>query len=130
VNFYPHVYPHLQDAQPPQRGSVARELDAIVARRPRRPFSRTIAILRFAVRRTLRAEPLTDAPVTIRPAVPSDGGELARIGLGHEEVIVAEVGDEIVAGVPLATGDVVAHPLRARRDVVLLLEVRAAQLAA
>jgi hypothetical protein len=45
-------------------------------------------------------------------------------------VIVAEVGDEVVAGVPLATGEVVADPLRARRDVVLLLEVRAAQLAA
>jgi hypothetical protein len=40
------------------------------------------------------------------------------------------VEDRIVAGVPLGTGEVVADPFRARRDVVLLLELRAAQLAA
>jgi hypothetical protein len=72
--------------------------------------------------------------VTIRVAVPGDRRGLARLAeLDSQErpsgyVLVAEVGGELVAALPVSGGPAVADPFRHTAQVVALLEMRAQQL--
>lgn len=136
MNFHPHAFPELWLQPETHRSTIDRELMAIAAGAPMRRTSRLRSLARFAVRRLVRNDLTTTAPITIRPATPRDQPQLAQLGqlderaVAERGLLVAEVDARIVAGVPVATGEVVADPLRAQRDVVLLLELRAAQLAA
>jgi hypothetical protein len=131
-------YPlYLELAQPPRpQTSHERELAALAARAacrtPRPPL-----LERLALRRLSRTLAVTDGAVTIRHATTDDDrSALARIALLEGRplpggpALVAQVDDRIVAGLPLATDEPLADPFRARRDVVQLLRVRAAQLPA
>jgi hypothetical protein len=71
--------------------------------------------------------------VTIRRAVAADARALERLAqldcgrVPAGEVLVAEVGGELLAAVSVASGAVVADPFRRTADIVALLRVRAAQ---
>lgn len=74
--------------------------------------------------------------VTIRPAGPSDGPSLHRLAaldstsFADGPALVAEVDGELWASLPLIEAPPFADPFRPTEDLVALLEVRAAQLAA
>jgi len=78
--------------------------------------------------------PLAEAPLTIRRAVPADAPAIARLAAldsaraPEGEVLVAEVGGEIVAALDVDEGRAVADPFKPTADVVRLLELRAASL--
>ena len=119
--------------------SVERELAQLAAISARRASGRAHprrSLLRFLVRRRARRCAASGSTITIRPATPRDRAQLQRIAALDErplppgDALVAEVDERIVASVSLETGEPVADPFRARGDVVLLLELRAAQLAA
>jgi hypothetical protein len=127
---------HLELGHPPRpQTSHERELDALAARAARRT-PRPPLFERLALRRLCRTVAVTDGAVTIRHATEADRPALARIAvmegrpLPGGPALVAQVDDRIVAGLPLATEEPLADPFRARRDVVQLLRVRAAQLPA
>ena len=131
------MFPHplrLGIAQPPRPlTSHERELLAHGACASRRRTPRPPLLERLALRRLFRAVGVTDGAVTIRHATDDDRTALARIALIEGKplpggpVLVAQVDDWIVAVLPLATDEPLADPFRARRDVVQLLRVRAAQ---
>ena len=72
--------------------------------------------------------------VTIRLAQSEDASRLANLAELDERrpptlpALVAEVGDAIVAVMPLEGGPVVSNPWQDTRDAVELLEVRSTQL--
>ena len=74
------------------------------------------------------------ASLTIRPAQPTDGREIARISELNERrvptgyVLVAELDKSIVAATPVSGGHTVTDPRRQTNDVVELLEARSRQL--
>jgi hypothetical protein len=129
---------HLEMLQPQPRPmtSIERELAAIHARAARRP-KRQPLLSRLALRRLFGRGPVTSSgEITIRRATDADRTALERLAqldqqpLPRGATLVAEVDRRIVAGVSLDTAEPVADPFRARRDVVQLRQVRAAQLAA
>ncbi len=75
-----------------------------------------------------------DEPVTIRPARPSDAEALRRLAAldsarpPEGDVLVAEVGRELWAAVPLNGGSAIADPFRHSGVLVALLVTRAGQL--
>jgi hypothetical protein len=80
---------------------------------------------------------VTTAPsVLIRAARGSDGRALARLAaldsavVPEGELLVAEADGELVAARSLATSAAIADPFRPTADVLALLELRAAALAA
>ena len=80
---------------------------------------------------------VTAAPsVLIRAARGSDGAEIARVAaldsarIPAGEVLVAEADGTIVAARSVQTGAAVADPFRRTADVLELLDLRAAALAA
>ena len=70
---------------------------------------------------------------TIRRAEVTDRPALARLAaldshpLPHGDLLVAEIGGEIVAAQPVAGGRAVADPFRRTAELVALLRLRAAQ---
>lgn len=126
----------LQQPQRPQT-TMERELAAIEARIANRP-TRQPFLQRLAVRRLFRPGALMPSAgeITIRHATDADRPALERLAqLDQRPVpdgaaLIAEVDRRIVASVSLETAEPIADPFRARRDVVQLLQVRAAQLAA
>jgi hypothetical protein len=76
-----------------------------------------------------------DQPVTMRVAGPSDRPAIERLAAldsqraPQGDVLVAEVGGELRAAVPMDGGTPVADPFRPTADVVSLLRERAAQVA-
>ena len=135
MNFHPHAFPHLVHPEPPTQSSYERELAAIAARSARRT-PRPKLLARFALRRLFAGPAVTDGAVTIRHATDADRNALTRMAVAEGKplpggpALVAQVGGRVVAGLPLETEEPIADPFRARRDVVQLLHVRAAQLAA
>jgi hypothetical protein len=127
----------LLQQQPRPQTTMERELAAIEARAARRS-ARAPLLKRFAVRRLFGAgpAPATAGEITIRHATDADRPALERIAeleqrpLPDGAALVAEVDRRVVAGVSLATAEPIADPFLARGDVVQLLQVRAAQLAA
>lgn len=117
---------------------LARELAQAtrVPSAPTRRHARIRALLRFAVRRASQSPVPVAHAVTIRTANDGDRVALQRLAALDERplpsgaALVAEVDREIVASVSLETGEPISDPFRAGRDVVVLLELRAAQLAA
>jgi hypothetical protein len=73
-------------------------------------------------------------PVTVRPALPGDRPALARLaaldssGVPAGRLLVAEVGGQLWAAVPVGGGRAIADPFRPSADVVALLELRARHL--
>jgi hypothetical protein len=82
-----------------------------------------------------RAAGGSDPPLTIRSSRHADRGAIARVAQldsqwpPREPLLVAEVGDEIVAALSLETDAVVANPFKRTADAVALLRLRAEQLA-
>lgn len=80
------------------------------------------------------ARPAERGAVTIREAGAGDGAAIARLAELDERAVpagallVAEVGAEIVAALPLDGTAPLAHPLRSTAGLVDLLELRARQL--
>ena len=78
--------------------------------------------------------PLSSPPISIRSAYPDDADALRRLAaldsapLPQAPVLVADVGGELQAALSLADGGLVADPFVATADLVVLLEVQAAQL--
>lgn len=78
---------------------------------------------------------MTTNTVTIRAAEPTDRAALRRLAaldsqrLPQGDLLVAEVGGELQAAVPVAGGSAIADPFRPTRDVVALLSERVAQMA-
>jgi hypothetical protein len=78
--------------------------------------------------------PLSSPPISIRNAYPDDADALRRLAtldsapLPRAPVLVADVGGELQAALSLSDGSVVADPFAATADLVVLLEVQAAQL--
>jgi hypothetical protein len=75
-------------------------------------------------------------PVTIRMAVPGDGAALGRLAQldsaparGPVAMLVAEVGGELRAALPLDGGRAIADPFRPTAELVAILAERARQLA-
>jgi hypothetical protein len=75
-------------------------------------------------------------PLTIRMALPGDGAALGRLAQldsapapGPGAMLVAEVGGELHAALPLDGGRVIADPFRPTADLVGILTERARQLA-
>lgn len=131
---------HLELMATPTRPetSIERELAAIAARVPARvPRRRRFG--RYALRRLFAgtAGPaVASKQITIRTATPRDRSKLERLASLERRTVpggialVAEVDERIVAGMSLVTSEQFADPFRAGQDVLHLLEVRAAQLAA
>lgn len=75
-----------------------------------------------------------DRPVTIRRATSADHASLREIahldsqGPPSGPLLVAEIGDEIVAAIAIDTARVIANPFRRTADAVALLRLRAEQL--
>ena len=76
----------------------------------------------------------SDDRVWVRLAVPGDAGALLRLAaldsqpLPDGPKLVADLGGELVAAVPLSGGSVIADPFRPTADLVELMRLRAAQL--
>lgn len=100
--------------------------------RPSRP-SRVRSLLRRE-RRAAAVRPALEAPVTIRLAHVGDEPALRRLAeldsrrVPSGEVLVAAVGGELVAALPLDGAAAIADPFRPTAGFVTLLAVRAAQL--
>jgi hypothetical protein len=83
---------------------------------------------------SLSAAPGDNRPVTIRPARSIDLGSVREVALLDSQrpprgpLLVAAVGDEIVAALVIGTGAVIANPFRRTTDAVALLRLRAEQL--
>jgi hypothetical protein len=75
-----------------------------------------------------------DPAVTVRPASPGDAPALAGLAALDSgappsgPALVAEVGGELWAALPLEGGRAIADPFRATADVVALLHLRASHL--
>jgi hypothetical protein len=75
-----------------------------------------------------------DVPITVRFATPDDARDLARLAaldsgsLPAGPALVAEIGGELVAALPLRRGRPLADPFRQTAELVRLLELRQAQL--
>ena len=76
-------------------------------------------------------------PLTIRLAVPADAAALNRLAqldsappLEPVRLLVAEVGDELRAALPLDGGAAIANPFRRTAELVAMLAGRARQLEA
>lgn len=73
-------------------------------------------------------------PITIRPAHPGEGKALRRLAqldsaeLPRGELLVALMGEELVAAVSIERGEAIADPFRPSAGLVKLLSARAAQL--
>jgi len=78
--------------------------------------------------------PLSSPPIFIRNAYPDDADALGRLAaldsapVPPAPVLVADVGGELRAALSLSDGSLVADPFVATADLVVLLEVQAAQL--
>ena len=78
---------------------------------------------------------MTTSTVIIRPADATDRRALQRLAaldsqaLPQGDLLVAEVGGELRAAVPVEGGSAIADPFRPTRDVVALLSERVAQMA-
>jgi len=78
--------------------------------------------------------PLATSPISIRSAYPDDADALRRLAaldsapLPEAPVLVADLGGELHAALSLSDGAVVADPFAPTADLVVLLEVQAAQL--
>lgn len=79
----------------------------------------------------------TDQSLTIRMASSSDRVALTRLAqldsvapLGETPALVAEVGGELVAALPLASAGPIANPFRHTAGIVALLKGRAEELKA
>ena len=94
---------------------------------------------RAAARRFVPTEPERPRPpepqVTIRLATCRDLDALARLGAlaeqavpVDEDVLVAEVGGELRAALPLSATEAIRDPFHATADLASLLSLRAAQL--
>jgi hypothetical protein len=112
------------------------ELEAHGAPSTARPPRRSLR-QRLALRLVRAPRARTGSPVlTIRQADARDEPAVARLAELDDRVVpegrllVAEVDREIVAAAPLTGEASVANPFVATADVVLLLELRARQLAA
>lgn len=72
--------------------------------------------------------------LTVREATQRDGeavrllAALEGVQMPKGEMLVAEVGDDVVAALPLDGGRTLADPFRPTKDIVALLELRARQL--
>jgi hypothetical protein len=77
---------------------------------------------------------LSSPPISIRSAYPDDAAALRRLAaldsapVPPAPVLVADVGGELCAALSLRDGSVVADPFASTADLVVLLEVQAAQL--
>lgn len=81
------------------------------------------------------AEPLPDEDcLTVRTATPRDSdavrllAALEGVSMPTGEVLVAQVGGDVVAALPLGGGRPIADPFRPSAEFVEVLEVRARQL--
>jgi hypothetical protein len=103
--------------------------------RPRPPLRVRLAKLLLGSALTRDRRPRSDR-LTIRPAQEADQAALARLAKLDEqpaprgETLLAELDQRLVAALPLPNGPPLADPFLATEDVVLLLELRARQLAA
>jgi hypothetical protein len=76
----------------------------------------------------------THASITIRHAEPEDGAALRRLAgrdsaeMPEGAMLVALVGDELRAAVPVGGGEAIADPFHPTGEVVRLLTARAAQM--
>lgn len=115
-----------------------RELDRVHlhARQLRAP--RRAPLRERVARALLRPRSRRSAPgalLAIRPAAAGDRRDLARLAeldecvLPEGELLVAEVDERLVAAVPVAGGDAIVDPFVDTTGVVVLLRLRAAQLA-
>jgi hypothetical protein len=83
---------------------------------------------------SLSAAPGDNRPVTIRPARSTDLGSVREVALLDSQrpprgpLLVAAVGNEIVAALVIGTGAVIANPFRHTAGAVALLRLRAEQL--
>ena len=79
-------------------------------------------------------ERVSDDRIWVRLAAPGDAGALLRLAaldsqpLPDGAKLVADLGGELVAAVPLAGGPAIADPFRPTADLVELMRLRAAQL--
>jgi hypothetical protein len=79
---------------------------------------------------------ITEDTMTIRRARPADRAALVRLAQldstvapSGTAVLVAELGDELVAALPLGGGPPIADPFRRTAEIVATLEARAAAFA-
>ncbi len=76
----------------------------------------------------------TSPPITIRPARADEGEALGRLAqldsaeLPRGELLVALMGEELVAAVSIERGEAIADPFRPSVGLVKLLSARATQL--
>lgn len=130
--------PHLDLLSPAERPQTShdRELAVIAARAAAARPPRQSFLARLALRRVFGKVSVTKSTITIREATDSDLAALGRLAqldarrLTRGPALVAEVDERIVAGVVLESSEQIADPFRARPDVLQLLQLRAAQLAA
>lgn len=104
-------------------------------KRPRLPLRVRLAKLLLGSVVSRARSPQNDR-LTIRPAQAADRAALVRLAELDEqpapsgETLIAELDQRVVAALPLPNGPPLADPFLATEDVVLLLELRARQLAA
>ncbi len=120
--------PHIASIIAADRGRELRER-ARAERRVRRPGA--LRSLLSSLRRRERATPVVgpapEAGVTIRIARPSDDQALRRLAeldsrrLPKGEILVAALGDELAAALPLDGGEPVADPFLPTGGLVALL---------
>jgi hypothetical protein len=71
--------------------------------------------------------------ITIRPAEPDDGAALRRLAgrdsaeMPEGPMLVALVGDQLLAAVPVGGGEAIADPFHPTAEIVRLLTARAGQ---
>jgi hypothetical protein len=85
---------------------------------------------------TIALDPTEEAALTIRIAVPADASALDRLAQLDSAprrvpapTLLAEVGGELRAAVPLDGGPAIADPFRSTAELVAILDERARQLA-
>ena len=92
------------------------------------------ALRKVARDSTAQPQVAADLPITIRPAHPDDTLAVARLAQLDSAMplepplLLAEVGGELRAALPLANGEDIADPFRPSQALTQLLIARAAQL--
>jgi hypothetical protein len=107
-------------------------LDDLHGRAERRRLARRAA--RTATPAATQTRVRVPQPVTIRRATAADRATLERLAALDSapapvgDVLIAEVGDEALGAIEVASGATVADPFRPTAELVELLSVRAARL--